>query len=61
MIFDELTMFEVLHDPLIRLVLRADKVPLGEFAQILEKAARNRNHAFRASNKGDVPSSAPIN
>ena len=44
---NELTMTEALKDPLIRLMLRADKVSLGEFASILETAAtrRNRQHA----------------
>ena len=39
----ELTMSEVLKDPLIRLLLRADKISMGEFAQILEAAASRRN------------------
>lgn len=32
-------MTEVLHDPLIRLMLRADGMSLGEFAMLLETAA----------------------
>lgn len=43
MYHDDLTMSEVLHDPMIRLMLRADHVPLGEFAKIMENAARARN------------------
>lgn len=39
----ELTMSEALKDPLIRLLLRADKISMGEFAQILETAASRRN------------------
>lgn len=35
----DLTMTEVLRDPLIRLVLRADGISLGEFAMLLETAA----------------------
>lgn len=43
---NELTMTEVLHDPLIRLMLRADGVPLGELAKIMEKAAREKDRAL---------------
>jgi len=39
----DLTMREALKDPLIRLLLRADKITMGEFARILEAAARGRN------------------
>ncbi|MDR7141910.1 hypothetical protein [Rhizobium sp. BE258] len=39
----ELTMSEALKDPLIRLLLRADRISMGEFAQILETAASRRN------------------
>lgn len=41
----ELTMSEVLRDPMIRLMLRADRVPLGDFARLLEKAANDRNQS----------------
>jgi hypothetical protein len=41
----ELTMSEVLRDPMIRLMLRADRVSLGEFARLLQKAAEDRNRA----------------
>lgn len=41
----ELTMSEVLRDPIIRLMLRADRVPLGEFARLLQKVAEDRNRA----------------
>lgn len=43
---DDMTMSEVLRDPLIRLMLRADGISLGEFAAILEAAARRRNAHF---------------
>jgi len=39
----DLTMSEALRDPMIRLMLRADRVPLGEFARLLKKAAEQRN------------------
>jgi len=39
---NDLTMSEVLHDPMIRLMLRADRVPLGELARLMENAARAR-------------------
>lgn len=42
----DLTMSEVLKDPLIRQVLRADKVSLGAFAMLLEEAARERSRRF---------------
>lgn len=39
----ELTMSEVLRDPMIRQVLRADGISLGSFALMLERAASRRN------------------
>ena len=39
----EMTISEVLRDPMIRQVLRADRVSLSEFAKLLEKTARARN------------------
>jgi len=44
----DLSMSEVLKDPLIRQMLRADKVSLGVFAELLEKAARERGRKFAA-------------
>jgi len=38
-----MTMSEVLRDPVIRQMLRADRVSLSEFAKLLEKTARARN------------------
>jgi len=38
----DLTISEALKDPLIRLLLQADKVNADEFAQLLEHAARRR-------------------
>ncbi|PZM14362.1 hypothetical protein [Rhizobium tubonense] len=43
---NEMTMSEVLRDPMIRQMLRADRVPLGEFAKLLERTARARNEAY---------------
>jgi hypothetical protein len=40
---NEMTMSEVLQDPMIRQMLRADRVSLSEFAKLLEKTARARN------------------
>jgi hypothetical protein len=48
MINAEMTMSEVLRDPMIRLMLRADRVPLGEFAKLLERTARARNAGYAA-------------
>jgi hypothetical protein len=42
----ELTMSEALRDPMIRLVLRADRISLGDFARLLEKAAIARNQSY---------------
>jgi hypothetical protein len=42
----EMTMSEILKDPMIRQMLRADKVSLGDFAKLLERTARARNEAF---------------
>jgi hypothetical protein len=47
----ELTMSEVLRDPMIRLMLRADRISLGDFARLLEKAASTRNQSFAAERK----------
>jgi hypothetical protein len=43
MIMTDLTISEALKDPLIRLLLQADKVNADEFAQLLEQAARRRS------------------
>jgi hypothetical protein len=40
-----MTISEVLRDPMIRQMLRADRVSLSEFAKLLEKTARGRNAA----------------
>nr|WP_246704934.1 hypothetical protein [Rhizobium sp. SG570] len=42
-----MTMSEVLRDPVIRQMLRADRVSLSEFAKLLEKTARARNEVSR--------------
>jgi hypothetical protein len=47
----EMTMSEVLRDPMIRLMLRADRVPLGEFAKLLENTARTRDAGYAATSK----------
>lgn len=48
----DMTMSEVLKDPLIRQMLRADKVSLGAFAQLLENAANERGRKLAASSWG---------
>jgi hypothetical protein len=35
----ELTISDVLRDPMIRLMLQADRIPLRDFARLLENAA----------------------
>ncbi|MGO4138478.1 hypothetical protein ACEQ6A_28545 [Rhizobium brockwellii] len=47
---NELTMSEMLKDSMIRLILRADRVPLGDFAILLERAASERLRQFSAMN-----------
>ncbi|WP_237352733.1 hypothetical protein [Rhizobium leguminosarum] len=51
---EELTMSEVLTDPLIRQMLRADGVTLGYFAKLLEEAASRRSRSFSVAG-GDPP------
>ena len=36
----ELTMLDVMHDPIIRQILRADRVSLAQFAVLLQDTAR---------------------
>ncbi|WP_348648914.1 hypothetical protein [Rhizobium sp. P38BS-XIX] len=50
---NELTISEVLHDPLIRLMLRADRVPLRKFKKLLMEAAAD------ARNKGAISANTP--
>jgi hypothetical protein len=58
---DDMTMSEVLRDPLIRLMLRADGISLGAFAELLETAARRRNAQFsNTENDGRSGSKAPL-
>ncbi|UJW77193.1 hypothetical protein [Rhizobium sp. SL42] len=40
----ELSISEALSDPLIRQMLRADKISLDTFAQLLAKAAKERSN-----------------
>lgn len=55
----DLTMSEVLKDPMIRQMLRADGVSLSEFAVLLDDAARQRNLAMRCRKAG-VPAAHVI-
>jgi hypothetical protein len=45
---NELTISEALHDPLIRLMLRADRVPLSNFEKLLKEVAEARNKGAKA-------------
>ncbi len=45
----DMTMSEVLRDPMIRQMLRADRISLGVFAELLETAAKKRAHGFSVS------------
>lgn len=50
----ELTMSDCLHDPMIRQMLRADRISLAKFAVILHEAARKReagSHIRTAANQ----------
>ena len=53
----ELTMSEMLRDPMIRLMLRADRVPLGDFAKLLEEAANARHQTRPVSDSTPRPCS----
>lgn len=56
----EMTIAEVLRDPLIRLVLRADGTSLSSFADLLKTAARDRDAALRIPAKPQfLPTTAP--
>ncbi|MBB4956038.1 hypothetical protein H4S14_004081 [Agrobacterium vitis] len=45
--FEDMTMSEMLRDPMIRQMLRADGVSLSDFAVMLDDAARQSNKAGR--------------
>ncbi|KRB54967.1 hypothetical protein ASE04_29195 [Rhizobium sp. Root708] len=45
----DLTISQVLKDPLIRQMLRADRVSLGDFEKLLEAAASKRGQGFSAA------------
>ncbi|WFU08506.1 hypothetical protein QA646_14560 [Rhizobium sp. CB3090] len=55
---NEMTMSEVLRDPMIRQMLRADRVSLSDFAMLLKKTARAR-HAASAT-ESVVPLIPPV-
>lgn len=52
---NDMTMAEVLRDPLIRQMLRADGISLSDFASLLQNAARqksaDRNAALLAADR----------
>lgn len=52
-------MSEMLKDPMIRLMLRADRVPLGDFAILLERAASERLRQFSALPMPSKPAAGP--
>ncbi|THF53857.1 hypothetical protein [Allorhizobium terrae] len=45
--FQDMTMSEMLRDPLIRLMLRADGISLSDFASMLDDAARQSGKSRR--------------
>jgi len=51
----ELTMSDMLRDPMIRLMLRADRIPLGDFARLLETAASARNQPYATAKEAPRP------
>ncbi|MBB5574062.1 MULTISPECIES: hypothetical protein [Rhizobium] len=55
---NEMTMSEVLRDPMIRQMLRADRVSLSDFATLLKKTARARNAA--SAEKSAMPLVPPV-
>lgn len=51
----ELTMSEILTDPLIRVMLNADGISLSDFAEVIHKAAARLNRpAQSVSVKGQI-------
>jgi hypothetical protein len=56
----DMTMSEVLKDPLIRQMLRADKISLGVFAELLQAAANERARVFAGPGRDEFPASAYI-
>ncbi|MBB4568181.1 hypothetical protein [Rhizobium leucaenae] len=55
---NEMTMSEVLRDPMIRQMLRADRVSLSDFARLLKKTARARHAA--SVEEGAMPLVRPV-
>jgi hypothetical protein len=52
----ELTLTNILHDPLIRQVLRADRISLPQFAVFLQEAARKHQKSTAdACSGGTMP------
>jgi hypothetical protein len=56
----DMTMSEVLKDPLIRQMLRADKISLGVFAELLQTAANKRARSFSVTGRDDYRASVPV-
>jgi hypothetical protein len=54
MIMHDMSMSEMLKDPLIRQMLRADRISLGTFAELLETAAQKRARGFSAFNRNEI-------
>ncbi|WP_337270358.1 hypothetical protein [Oryzifoliimicrobium ureilyticus] len=48
----EMTISEIVSDPMIGLVLKADNVPPAAFAQLLESAARLRRIQLEVATSG---------
>jgi hypothetical protein len=54
MVHGEMTIADVLKDPLIRQMMRADRVSLKEMKRLLQNAARTRKgREVRQSHRGD--------
>ena len=51
---DEMTIAEVLKDPLIRLMMRADRVSLREMKELLREAALGTPLALSEERRGDM-------
>ncbi|TWF58850.1 hypothetical protein FHW37_101654 [Neorhizobium alkalisoli] len=56
----ELTFSEILTDPLIRVMLKADGISLGDFADIVHQAAERLNPGLAyACHKGSTSTTSP--
>lgn len=54
----DMTVAEILADPMIRLLMRADKVSVGSLTQLMERTAKERDLKQSASVTADMAAAA---